>query len=212
MKPHARRPVPLALFVALLALAGCASGTKLVDRWHDPAFRSGPLRNVYVVAIRKDPVRRRIWEDAYVEKLKEHGVQATASYTQYADAAPDTEQVYDVLQSGKYDGIVMSMRLANEQESRDIPPVINKEAVARRNPYTGFYYTVYRDVYTPGYTEVDEVRRFQTDIWSTKDGGSMVWSGTVRTYDPATGYLVKSVISKHVLPEAAKDGILPPEL
>jgi hypothetical protein len=204
---HARRLLPLLSLVAVLA--GCASGTQLSDRWRDPSYTAGPARKVYVVAIRNDAVRRRMWEDAYVSQLKARGADATASYTQFPDAAPDTQQVADVVGGGAYDAVLIAMRLPTTTALREVPPTTTRVAETRRNPFTGFYYTVYRDVYTPGYTETDEVRRFQTDVWTTQGGGRLVWSTSLDMYDPATGDAARDVVSKKVLKTAAKDGVLP---
>ena len=68
--------------VALLALAvtaGCAAQSEMTNLWKDPSFTSGPMRNVLVVALRKDPVRRRMWEDAFVDELGARGLSATPS-------------------------------------------------------------------------------------------------------------------------------------
>jgi hypothetical protein len=213
MMPNARRRTRIALlsFAAALAVAfaGCASNTSLVEHWRDPSWTSAPMGTVFVVALRRDPVRRRMWEDGFVEALKARGVNATPSYTQFPDAAPDTQQVIDVVRAQTYDGVIVSTRLPNVQEQREVLPTATRVAEARRNPFTGMYYTIYRDVYTPGYVETDEVRRFQTDIWTTKEGGRLVWSGSVSSYDPATKDLVEAVVEKEVMPQATKDGIFP---
>ena len=198
-----------ALAALVLAISGCASGTSLTERWRDPSWNSAPMGRVFVVAVRRDAVRRRMWEDAFVNALKERGVTATPSYSQFPDAAPDTQQVIGVVGSGSYDGVVVSMRLPNQQEEREVPATVTRVPVTGRNPFTGMYYTVYRDVYQPGYVETDEVRLIQTDVWTAKEGGRLVWSGTIRSYDPIDGGLVKDVVDKKVLPQASKDGIFP---
>lgn len=197
------------LLLALFTLAGCGSGAQVADTWRDATYQSPPMGRVYVVAVRNDAVRRRMWEDAFVSQLKAHGADATASYTQFPDAAPDTQQVEDVVSGGRYDGVLISLRLPSTTALRDVPPTTERVAETRRNPFTGFYYTVYRDVYTPGYTETDEIRRFQTDVWTTKEGGRLVWSESVNMFDPTTGDAAKDVVSKKVLKHASRDGILP---
>ena len=92
------RPRPLSAIVPCVAsalvvlLGGCASGGKLTQVWTNPAWRPQPMQNVYVVAIRNDPIRRRMWEDGFVAGLARYGVRATPSYTKYLGTAPDTAQ------------------------------------------------------------------------------------------------------------------------
>ncbi len=209
MTPTSHRRFALTLLLLVVAFAGCATGTKISEHWRDPSWKAAPLGNVYVVAIRKEAVRRRMWEDGFVAQLKERGVQATPSYAQFPDAAPDTQQVIDAVSAGGYDGVLVSLRLPNTQEQREVLPTTTRVAETRRNPYTGFYYTAYRDVYTPGYTETDEIRRYQTDVYATKNGGSLIWSASVQSYDPIDAALVKAVVEKKVLPQATKDRIFP---
>jgi hypothetical protein len=199
----------LLLIALVVALGGCASGTTLSSRWHDPYWHSGPLRNVYVIAVRKDPVRRRQWEDACVAGLKTRGVKAIPSYVEFPNAVPDTQQVVDAIQAAKYDGVVVSLRLETTQEQREVPATTSVIPETRHNPYTGMYYTVYREVYTPGYTETNEIRRFQTDIWSTGGDGRLVWSASASIYDPMSADVMQDLIGKKILPAAAKDGVFP---
>ena len=210
MKPTApRRPI-LLLLALLVTVSGCASGTKLTALWKDPYWHSGPLRNVFVIAVRKDPVRRRLFENACVNELRLHGITATPSYDEFPNAVPDTQQVVDAIQAHAYDGVLVSLRLENTQEAVEVPPTTSTVPETRHNPYTGRYYTVYREVYTPGYTETNEVRRFQTDVWATGAGGRLVWSGAVNVYDSMSADVVHDMIAKSILPQAVKDGVFPP--
>jgi hypothetical protein len=42
------------------------------------------------IAVRNNPVKRRIWEDAFVNELSKNGVNATSSYHLFPDALADT--------------------------------------------------------------------------------------------------------------------------
>ncbi|MEP7027242.1 MAG: hypothetical protein ABI960_01480 [Candidatus Eisenbacteria bacterium] len=212
--PHRSNPALLWIATALaitITLAGCATGARLSEHWTEPGWSSAPLGKVFVVALRKNAVHRRMWEDAFVARLQQRGVQAIPSYVDFPDAAPDTQQVIDAVRDSAYDGVLVSLRLPNSTESYQVAPTTTKVAEYRRNPFTGFYYTVYRDVYTPGYTETDEVRRYQTDVWATKDNPRLVWSASVRTYDPTSAELVETLIDDKFLPLASKDRIFPPK-
>jgi hypothetical protein len=134
MSPLAARSARHALLALVIALGGCASSAQLADHWSDPDWRSAPLRNVYVIAVRKDATRRRIWEDGFVTQLRQRGVHATASYVQFPDAVPDTQQVIAAVRAGSYDGVVVSLRLPSRQEEREVPAMTSQEAELRRNP------------------------------------------------------------------------------
>jgi hypothetical protein len=192
--------------LAALAL-GCASSTQLADVWRDPSYRAAPMNNVYVVAMRSDAVRRRQWEDAYVAVLVERGMRAVPSYLQFPKAAPDTLEVIDAVAESGYDGVVVSMRLPNTLTQYEVPPTTTTVPVTRWSRFRGRYYTAFREVYQPGYVETNEVRNFQTDVWSTDPEGRLVWSGTVQAFDPAGEAGVRDVVAKKIVASAAKDGI-----
>jgi hypothetical protein len=64
-------------------------------------------------------------------------------------------------------------------------------------------------VQDPGHTEVDEIRRVQTDIWSTGGQGRLVWSGTVEMLDSASQPTMESAVSDDIVPLMARDGLVP---
>src|SRR5687768_1332862 len=106
--------IGMAMVVGVL---GCAAQSEMTDLWKDPSFGSSPVRNVLVVGVRKDPVRRRIWEDAFATELRARGVTATSSYTLTPDAVPDTQQVIDAIRDNGYDAVLVSIRQPSEATS-----------------------------------------------------------------------------------------------
>jgi hypothetical protein len=128
----------LALLVGPALFGGCA-GSQMTNMWKDPSYTDGPIRNVLAIAVRQDPVRRRIWEDDFVAELREHGVNGSPSYTTFADAVPDTLQVIEAVRAGGYDAVAISARLPNVTEEtyvagysklEPVRDVIRKEIVA----------------------------------------------------------------------------------
>ena len=76
-----RSPVPAALrstavaavLVALAAIGGGCGSTRLLGQWQDPHYSEGALRNVLVIAVRDDAMKRRVWEDSFAQGLKAKG-------------------------------------------------------------------------------------------------------------------------------------------
>lgn len=200
------RGASLLALAILPLLSGCASN--MSNMWRDEAFQSGTLKNVLVVALRPDPARRRLWEDSFVSGLTARGTKATASYRLYADAPPDTQQVEDAVRRDGYDGVLVSMRLPDGVEHAFVHGYTRREAVTKKNPFTGAYYTVWEEVHVPERTEVIKVANFKTDVWTTADGGSLVWSGTSRTTNGVDANLIRHKVEKMVLPELTKAGIV----
>src|SRR5689334_8028861 len=93
--PTVRSRCALAALSCALAwgLAGCGSQTSLTNMWRDPTFSSPPMTKVLVIAVKRDPAMRRIWEDGMTQEMSEHGVKAVPSYQLFPGDLPDTQQV-----------------------------------------------------------------------------------------------------------------------
>ena len=194
--------------LALLSTAGCAAQSEMSDLWRDPSFTSGPVHNVLVVALRKDPVRRRMWEDAFANELGARGLHATSSYHRFPEAPPDTQEVIEAVRTDGYDALLVSVRLPDETTSTYVPGTMRRESVTVQDFYGGFH-AYWRDVQAPGHTETDEIRQFQTEVWATGGDGRLVWSGTLRTLESVTNHSVERAVSGSIVPELEKQGLVP---
>jgi hypothetical protein len=192
--------------IAALVL-GC-SGSQLVDMWADPQPPAAPLANLLVVAMKKDPARRRLWEDGFAAEIAKHNARVTPSYRLFATAVPDTQQVISAVREHGFDGVLVAHRLGTETQTRQVAGYTTQEPVTRRNPWTGNYYTYWREIHHPGYTETERIVIHQVDVWSTKDGGRLVWTGNARTLDPNSSEVVSKEITSLVIPELMKKGLL----
>jgi hypothetical protein len=198
----------VALLVAVLA-AGCAVNSEVINVWHDASLPAGSIHNLLVVAIRKDPVRRRAWEDAFVTGLAARGVTATSSYRLYPDAPPDTEQVIEAVRKNGYGAVLTSIRLPNEATSTYIPGTVRQQRVSSED-YYGRFHSYWVTVQDPGYTETDNIIQVQTDVWVvTPGGGRLVSSNTLRTLESMTGRTVDKAVSREILPELERQGMVP---
>jgi hypothetical protein len=202
--------VLLVLLVGPALVAGCAK-SPMINVWKDPSYKLGPMKKVFAVAVRKEPVRRRIWEDTLVEELGSHGVTAASSYTLFPVTAPDSLQFLTAVGQGAYDGIIVSVRLPNVTEQTYVPGYTKMEPVTFYGSFLHQYATYWRQVQVPAYTETNEVRRFETDVWTTGDGGRLIWSGTIETSDAAPAGTVAQVIHNQIVTALVEAGILPPK-
>jgi len=60
------------LFCLMIVMESCSSSV-LVDEWIDPSFHESSLKKILIIAIRKNPIQRRIWEDAFVSETFQKG-------------------------------------------------------------------------------------------------------------------------------------------
>jgi hypothetical protein len=172
-------------FCIISQLSGCASSS-LVNKWHDSSFQAPALSRMLVVSVRKDPAKRRIWEDAFSNELGKHGVSATPSYTIFPDAPPDTSQVATTLRMNMMDGILVIRRLPTESTTHFVEGYVTSEPSVRYSPYWQTYYTYYQEIQHPGYIDTQTVAIRAIDVTATRNGGRLVWSATSRTAEPAS--------------------------
>jgi hypothetical protein len=194
--------------VAAGSLGGCAGNTQLVDMWRDPSAASRPIRQLLVVAFRRDETSRRIWEDGFVATLSKHGVNATPSYSIFQGGVPDTAQIEDAVRDRNFDGVLFAHRLGATTQTTYIPGYTHYEPVWVRSRWSYNYHTYWTEVHEPGYVESDRVVRHRVDVWNTSDDWRLVWSGTTESINPTSARDVNHAIAKLIVPELLNQGVL----
>ena len=194
--------------LAASVLGGCTGGTQLVEMWKDPTATSAPIQKMLVVAVMRDPLSRRIWEDGFVSQLEKRGVTATPSYDRFPNQAPDTLQLEGLVQERGYDGVLFTHRQGTSTQTTYVPGYTRLEPVWVRSRWSLNYTTYYREVYEPGYTETDKIVRHRVDVWSTRDDWRLVWSGTTESVNPTSSRDVNRQIAKLIVPELLNQGVI----
>ena len=194
-------------FCIIGQLFGCASSS-LVNKWHDSSFQAPVLSRMLVISVRKDPSKRRIWEDAFSNELGKHGVSATPSYTIFPDAPPDTNQVASTLRTNGMDGILIIRRLPTESNTHFVEGYVTTEPNVRYSRYWQQYYTYYQEIDHPGYIDTQTVAIRAIDVTATRNGGRLVWSATSRTPEPGSVPDAQSGIADLVVSDLAHQNII----
>ncbi len=209
LKINSSQGIILAVIALLASIDFACTSSRLTNVWKDPEFKNSPMTNMLIVAAKKSPVNRRIWEDVIVAELSAHGVTTTPSYRLFEDSIPDPDQVGAAVREKKFDGVLFIRRLPTEISTNYVPPSIKREAVTRYNERKQTYSTYYRDVQQPGYTDTTKIVRHEVSVFTTQEGGHLVWSGTGEMIDPSSREAVRNEITGLVIPELARQGIIP---
>src|SRR5208283_4069929 len=114
-------------FVAA-TLFSCAT-SRLTNTWKDPSYNSGPMTNMIVIAVKKNPLHRRLWEDGFAAEFAKHGVAVTPSYRLWPNDLPDTADVVAEVRKDNYDGVLIVSRMATEYSTTDVPGYATKTPV-----------------------------------------------------------------------------------
>lgn len=197
-----------AVFSCLMILIESCSSSSLVDIWNDPTYHESPLKKILIIAIRKDPVQRRIWEDAFVSELSEHGVNATSSYHLFPDVLPDTNQVIQTVQEKGYDGILVTRLLLAETETHYVQSYVTTEQISRYNFFRKRYDTYYRNIQHPGYVESQIIDRRAIDVWVIRNEEQMIWSATSNSPERYSVEDVQNDIAELVIPALVRNAII----
>jgi len=187
---------------------GCGSA-QLVNVWKNPEQPKTVFTNMLVITMKRDAAVRRLWEDNFVNALRKHGVTATPSYELFPTELPDTLQVVAAVRDNGYDGVVTTSPMPYKTADQYMPGYITQVPVYRYDPWYNTYSVYYRDIYEPGYIAVDTIIRYRTDVWDTKDKGELVWTATSELIDPTSTQAVDHEITKMIIPELAKQGVIP---
>ncbi len=198
------------VFCSFILLAGCAS-SKLVDIWSDSSTQPPSLNKMLVISVGKNPVKRRIWEDAFCVELEKHNIAATQSYRSFPDSVPDTAQVMEIVRTDGFDGVLVTRWLPPEMHTHYMQGEVTKDYDQRYDRGNDGFITYYRFIQHAGTIDSQKVNLRVIDVWATKDAGLLIWSATSKTPEPNSMEEVRPEIVKLVMSELTDRGIIASE-
>jgi len=173
------------LFAWFCLPASCAT-TKMTHVWRDDNYR-GTIRKVVVIGIFKEPDTRKIFEGEFAARLKERGVDATASYKIVSDAElPDKEVVIGKIRKLGADAVLVT-RVVDMETMKTQVPGKGYVVPVYYSTYSGYYSYSYSYSYEPGYTATEGHADTETNLYGLGDE-KLIWSGRSKTKFSATRY------------------------
>ena len=197
----------VAAVMASLILLSCAS-TQLSHTWRDASYTAGPLKKILVVAVRKNQVRRRTWEDGFAAALSAHGVDATPSYRRIAETLPDTSLINTIAREGSFDGIMLVGR-GSTRTTEGV--LVSSEISTTDSPYqqwSGSYSEYYDREFYPGHPVINETMKDEIKIWAMQGGGRMIWTGVGEVNESGRDEDVSGEIISLIVHELVKQGVI----
>lgn len=188
-KNHARAIGQIMLvffcFYSLVVLSSCAS-TRLTATWYDTSYQDRDImENSLVVAIVKNEMTRRMYEDAFVKKLAENNIHAIASYTlSQPDIKPEEAAVREAVNEAGARSVLITRHLSTDTKQHYRPP---ERTRVYADPYysrmSRYYPMSYREVYSPGYTVNVTTVYVESNLYNA-DTAELVWSAQSESIDP----------------------------
>lgn len=204
----------IALFISftvgVVILIGCGV-TQQTNLWVDPSYNAAPMKAVMVIAMRKDQLGRRMWEDAIITALndKDHtGTVAIASYQLFPNDVPDTLAVRLKATEEDFDGVLIVAKARRDTFTNDVSGYTTSEQVTTYSYRWNAYVTNYEDVYHPGYTETETVISVRTDLLVPREDGKLVWSVTSAAVDPTSRDEFRNSVADRVASQLRKDRLI----
>lgn len=152
--------------------------------------------------------QRRSVENHLAAELGDHGVAATPSYEVFPQP-PSEEQAKAEVASRGFEGVVVvSLRGVRERTSY-VPGHYRGGGFAGGSYGMGGYYGMGWG-WSPGYVVTDEIVDAETSVWDLRGegGGRLVWSALTKTTNPTSGEDLTKSLSREILPNMAKSGIV----
>ncbi len=198
----------VALILALLA-TGCSS-TKLAQSWEAPDVNEPAAKKILLVAMIKDPVTRRFFEEHFVAEAKKRGVEVIPSseYIPQATDHDEKEEIVRVVRETGAEGVLLAQLKGVEKKKKFVPsrldwfPDTHDDVV-----FYDHYYRNYRAIYRPGYVGADNYFNMQFRYFSTRSE-KMLWAGNTVTKNPRSVIRGIEQIADEVISDLKSAGLL----
>jgi hypothetical protein len=175
-----------ALFLSVLLLGACATSTKLVNVWEDPAYSAGPFKKVIVLGLGGEGSTSQTFEDIFAAELTRRGVDGTPGHTLLpAGQQPSREAIEQAAKNAGADGFLVARLVKTDKEQQTTPgysPTV-VPGVGYYNNFYGYYSSAV--TYNPPITYQYEVVTVETNLWDVRTG-KLVWTGTTQTFAPGS--------------------------
>jgi len=193
-----RRSLPLLLLPALLT---ACSGTTLSGSWKSPEFQ-GKVRKVYVIAVAKQDIVRRMVEDEFGRQLPVLGVGTLSSYRDLPSVDNvERRDVEERIRANGADSVLVARLIDRYTQEVTSQPVYYSN-------WGGYYDNRWQSIYIPPSTVEFDVVVIEARMFDAKSG-NLIWSGHLETLvEPAAMEKTVSDFVKTVDEDLQKKGLL----
>ena len=193
------------LAAGLLSLALGCSSTHIDSARHAAGASAPPFRNVMVMGVDQRPEVRNPFENDTVSSLREHGVDATASYTKFSfdQIKGDKEHLRQQLLAAKAESVLF-VRVTQRTDFVDGPPASlgsMDAAAVDESAYNAFT--------TPG-GDINTAFSLGARLYRVSDG-AVIWSALVDEVmkEDADALAFIRRTSKAIVDRMGKDKVIP---
>lgn len=171
------------IFMAF-TISGCGPSTSITSSWVSEQPPAKTVDNIVIIAIAKEQVSRKLWENVFVQQLAGKNIRAVASHTIVEGPIPPEEQaVLDVVRRAKADTVLITHLVDSKTDIRWHPGAAHYEPSAFYHGMYGYYGRAYGSVYSSPVTTTRTVVRLESNLY---DAGTakLVWAAQSETVNP----------------------------
>ncbi len=197
------------VFILALLMAGCSS-TRLAESWEASDISGPPAKKILLVAMIKDPVTRRFFEEHFVAEARKKGVEVIPSSEHIPNATDhdEKEEIIKVVRETGADGVLVAQLKGIEKKLKFSPsrldwfPDTHDDAA-----FYDYYYQNYRAIYRPGYVGADNYFNMQFRYFSVHSE-KMLWAGNTVTKNPRSVVSAIEQIADEVISDLKGENLL----
>lgn len=208
----------IAVVLTGILMAGCSS-TTLTGSWRNPEY-TRQINKIYIVGVSRQETRRRIFEDAFGEQLRQYGVQSIPSYRDLPEAeTADRKSIDTRVQANGVDAVLLTRILDQRTEKVVNPGRISGYSMAPRygygaydplphyRRYDSYYDRRYEMTYEPATVSKFEVITLESNLYSAATG-ELIWSAQLETVVEGTMQQLIEDFVRTVIRDLGNQGLI----
>ncbi len=199
------------MLLALLPVAW-AGGAKLLFSWKNPAYTGPKPKRVLVIGMSENPAIRADFEDDMAEEMAAESVEVIpGNHILLRPDSPQMDEKYlkGQLRDFKIDGVLVARLVSVDKKTTYVPGASYAVPYGYYNNFYGYYGTVWRQVYTPGYLQKDTTVRVETNLYAAgAENSELIWTSTSDSFNPKNAQKVIDAVVKLVAKELKKQELL----
>jgi len=180
------RALALALAVVALALVASCAPNRLLRQHANPEYVGKPFKRVLVVAVTRENVLGRVYEDRMVALLGQRGITGVPAYASLGTAgAVDEATLRGVIAKTGVDGMLITRTTSVDESTVTTPGYTVTVGIGTGwGGFYNYYSGVWQTSYVPPQTTVVGPTRTvsETRLFDAKSG-ALAWSGMIGTTD-----------------------------
>lgn len=202
----------LGISALAVCVASCAT-TSLVDSWHP----SGPApvpkyHNLLVSSIGRNVNERRVYEEVIAAELRQHGIEATTSFTRMPADDHDNREALEkaVKQSGS--DAVLSVQIIMIERKTTVEPGSVKGYADFWYPPDFHRWDMYgyfgsRSFYEPPTLYTYNRATMQANLFDGASG-TLMWAASIETSEPGKVVTVSKEVARIIVQALVKEGLI----